>query len=617
MVVRGLLRKMNKAGLSENVGEDAVKITTKGLTEAPALAQDVTQYQRRQSELVEAFTLFVNARFPDRVELIDEAPARQLASYFERHAAPLLNEGLRGRKAATQGGSPGVDYLVASFVTHLAATDQTRFGYVVEAAKGAMLASVLLLDTSGLKESLSDLTLVLDTPVLMDALGFHGEIAERATGQLLALARAQSAQLVTFDHTVSELDGVLEHVAQAIRKGGRSRSTSAGFLHFTDIGASPADIALLQRKLPELLGGAEVTIVSRPDGYYEYGLDEGKLETLIQSRVNYFQDAARVNDVISLSSTHRLRKGKRDKTLEGCRAVLVSTNISLVRGAVEFDEGSRGFPLAIATDALASILWVRSPAAAPDVPREILLAAAFAGMQPNPNLWTRYLDEIERLEASQDLSADEAVILRTNRASRESLMDETLGDSDAVTPESPLAALRRVQAAATAPLEEQVRKLETRVAESSSAADSASEDWVIQVEARLGAEAALEDASAKIRELEMANRDRDHAEEARMRNIRARAVAVAHRRRTVVAWAVRIVGIAMLVWATVVFFTLPEPEGRSGVILMGSVGLVSLLLPLLPPLSRILDRFETRVSAREERRRLLDAGHIPPADTPR
>ena len=80
-----------------------------------------------------------------------------------------------------------------------------------------MLSAVLLLDTAGLKDSLSDLTLVLDTPVLMDALGFHGDLPQVATEQLISLALDQSAKVVTFDHSVGELDGVLSTSARRLR----------------------------------------------------------------------------------------------------------------------------------------------------------------------------------------------------------------------------------------------------------------------------------------------------------------------------------------------------------------------------------------------------------------
>ncbi|TFD17551.1 hypothetical protein E3T26_01930 [Cryobacterium sp. TMT1-21] len=608
LVVKNLLRLMYKRGLTENIGPSAVALTAIGMESAPALQQQVAQYNQRQAELVSTFMAFTKERYPDKLRLVSSAAAALLADYFARHAAPLLNVALRGRRDGNAP-QPGIDFLVASFVTHLAANDQTRFGYVVEAAKGAMLSAVLLLDTSGLNESLSSLTLVIDTPVLMDSLGFHGGIQQMAATQLISLALNQSAKVVTFDHSVNELDGILEHIAQALRKGNRSRSTSTGYLHFVDQGASPVDVVLLQQKLPELLAEARIEIVSRPDGYYEFGLDEDKLEELIQSKVNYFQDSARANDVKSLSATHRLRKGKRDRSLERCKAVLVTSNANLVLGAIGFEDGQLGFPLAITTDAVASVLWVRSPSALPDAPRERLLAAAYAGMQPSPATWTKYLDEIDILETQKTVSADEAIILRTSRVSRESLMEETLGQSDAVSAESPMVALERIKKEATAPFEEQVRDLRARASQADTTANTASADWIEQVEAR-------ERAESELKKLRLSEADSTaeltavrSGEATKVENIRKRARIVARRSRLLLVWAVRLVGILISVWAIAVFLALPDPADSTGIVIVGVAGLTSVLMAFIPPLQRPLDVMEHTLAILGARRRLVNLGY--------
>ena len=70
MVVGRLVRRTNREGLTEPVGTDAISITTRGLEEAPTIATEVTQYRRRQSELVKVFEEFVDARFPEHRSML-------------------------------------------------------------------------------------------------------------------------------------------------------------------------------------------------------------------------------------------------------------------------------------------------------------------------------------------------------------------------------------------------------------------------------------------------------------------------------------------------------------------------------------------------------------------
>lgn len=611
LVLRTLLRKMKKQGLTENVGDSAVSITPRGLEEAPALEQEVTEFRRRQSELVDKFRAFVQDRYPEHASLLADDSAAQLAQYFEDHAAPLLNEGLRGRRQ-TDGSQSGIDFLIAAFVTELSANDQARFAYIVEAAKGAMLAAVLLLDTSGLEKSLIGLTLVLDTPVLMDALGFHGEPPEAATQQLLAMAKAQSAKVVTFDNIARELEGIVENIKNSLRRVGGSRSTTPGYLHFADIGASAADLEIIQATLIDRLNALGIEVVNRPDDYALYGLDEAGLEDLIQDKVKYLKDPARVNDVTSLSATHRLRRGRAGRTLEHSAAVLVSSNKNLVWAASQFHDSRGAYPLAVMNDTLATLLWVRSPAVAPDAPRDILLASAYAGMQPDPVVWNRYLDEIEQLEQAQSVSADEAIILRVSTTSRQALMSETLGDSAAVGPETPLAALERVKGEATAPLEERVRELERRAEEAGASAESASADWVSHVEARKAAEKKLSEESAIRHDLEakLAQSEREAAstDQRRREAIRRRAEEVGRRARHWFTRGPRILFILLIVGAGVWFLTLEDPADRTGVVVVGVAGFVGLLVAVLPPLGALHERWEAAIVDKVEKKRLFDAG---------
>ncbi|MBT2547219.1 hypothetical protein [Arthrobacter sp. ISL-65] len=606
LVVGKLIRRTNRAGLTTAIGQDAVAITDEGLKSAPAISEEVKLYERKQQELVEHFRTFVENSYPNHVDFLLEDLGQALAEYFDRQAVPLLNEGLRGRARSTDDGH-GLDFLVSAFVSRLAQSDQARFAYVVEAAKGAMLASVLVLDTSGLSESLSQLSLVLDTPVMMDALGFHGPIPEAAAAQVLTLARNQGAKLVTFEHSVGEVQGILESIEASLRRGS-SRSTAAGYLHFAETGKTPVDLAVHRGQVSSKLKDLGVKVIARPDNYYDHGLDEGQLEDLIQKKVRYWQDATRVNDVMSLSSVHRLRHGTRDKSLERCRAVLVSSNTSLVAAAVQFERARAGFPLAITIEALASILWVRTPAAASDVPKQVLLAAAYAGMQPSVSLWSRYLDEVEKLEKSDAVTTDEAIILRSSPVSRETIMEETLGDPDAITAESPKEVLSRIKSEATAPLIDQLSELSQRNNEISQVADHASADWLTQVKAREEAENQVRDLEENKTALEARIQSIKDEDESRRNRILENAQLKAKIRRRRIALTVRLVAVLIVLGALVYFLTLSAPEGKTGATIVGVAGFLSIIGSFLPKDFNLLDRWERRHADRIAKRLLANAG---------
>lgn len=610
LVVPRLLRRTNRQGLTEPVGNGAIRLTARAAGELPDLNAEVAQYRSRQTELVTQLAMYIESSFPEHLDLTTRDLGAHLAEFFDKNAVPLLGASLNASQPVPDG-AVGLDYVVASFVSHLYSTDQARFAYVVEAAKGAMLASVLELDTSNMSDSLARLTLVLDSPVLMDALGYHGPVPEAAMRHVLQMATSQGAALAVFRHSVSELDGILEAIEHALRRGSASRSTSRGYLHFAETGASPVDLALLRERLEDSLAELGVSVLEQPGGYYEYGLDESKLEEMIQSRVRYLQDAARVNDVRSLSAVHRMRRGSQSRTVERCAAVLVSSNENLVRGAHDFNGGPT-FPLAVTAEAIASILWVRSPALADDVPRDVVLASAYAGMQPSPILWKKYVDEIEKLEKAGSVSPNDAVILRATSVGRDAFMAETLGDEAALDDALPLSVLERVQSSITKPLQLEVASLESQLADAEVQAQQTNDEKQREASARQAAEAEVEDHREAIDEMKGQILQIQADQQERASRIRERAARFAHRWVIGLTWSVRVLVLLASAWIIWVI-------SSSGEYLLGSlswmlavIGVLGFAVTFLPQVTGVSSKWETSWAKRRTRTKLLEAGY--PAD---
>ncbi|BBE24577.1 hypothetical protein MN0502_34600 (plasmid) [Arthrobacter sp. MN05-02] len=259
-------------------------------------------------------------------------------------------------------------------------------------------------------------------------------------------------------------------------------------------------------------------------------------------------------------------------------------------------------------EALASILWVRSPAAASDVPRQVLLASAYAGMQPSLHLWSRYLEEVEKLENSSAVTADEAIILRSSSVSRETLMDETLGDPEALTAESPKEVLNRIKSEATAPLESQVEILTQRTSEISQVADHASEDWLVQVKAREKAEKQVLELENEKTSLETSVQTLKNLDQARRTSIANHAQELAKKQRKRIAFVGRIVCIAVVLAALGYFLSLPDPAGKTGATIVGACAFLSIVISFLPKNMNVLNRLEEHRSGRLKRDLLRNAG---------
>jgi hypothetical protein len=457
-----LLRRGTKKGLIR-AHEGRYSLTEDSLARCKPLNEDIARFQRQQREFNAKYVAFVAERVPEHALVAAADPGEQISAFIRKHTVPLLSQAVRGDGANRPDWSSleGAEYLVALFIRHLVDHDNVAFGYLVEAVKGAILAAVLDFKAADLRQSLDRLTIMLDTPVILKALGDHGATQREAVRQTLTLARALKVKVACFDHTAKEIDGVLESVQETLKSRGRSQGFRREVdAYFLDIRASAADVEIERSRLHDNLRALGIRVTSRPDDYYKFGLDEDALETRLQEVVGYRSDITRRYDVMSLSAVHRQRRGGCPEQFERCGFVLVTDNTHLVWAAKGADE-RHYWPLAMTDADLSALLWVRSPATAEELPRQQLLATVYAGMQPNAHLWSKYLAEIERLQQDGKVNDDEALILRSRPEARRALMDITLGAPGEVDTDTVESVVDRVREALEAPLREQVRRIET------------------------------------------------------------------------------------------------------------------------------------------------------------
>ncbi len=292
---------------------------------------------------------------------------------------------------------------------------------------------------------------------------------------------------------------------------------------------SAADVAIERERVSSALRVAGVRVRAKPDDYAKYGLDEGQLETTLQEYVHYRNDGARRFDVDSISAVHRLREGRSPNKLEQCRYVLASGNSEIVRAAQRIQGEHHEWPLVMTETALAALLWVRSPTGIDDLPRTLLLATAYAGMQPDPRLWVKYIEEVANLEKRGHLNPEDAMILRSTAVARSALMEETLGDDQEITSDAPLVVLKRIKDELSKPLVDEVAsitELERLAREKADREVENNVDLASQVEAlvaRLGSAALHIEVTDKARDAKI----RASAERRAIISVRAYAAVIA------------------------------------------------------------------------------------------
>jgi hypothetical protein len=116
-----------------------------------------------------------------------------------------------------------------------------------------------------------------------------------------------------------------------------------------------------------------------------------------------------------------------------------------------------------------TLIWLKKPLRAPDLPRRRILADCLAALRPNEELWRRYVDEIERLRADEDFAEEDVVLLRDSLEAKVELMEVTLGEPQAFGEGTIAEVLRRAKANVQGEAAAEITELKTELEQTASA----------------------------------------------------------------------------------------------------------------------------------------------------
>ncbi|WP_146233354.1 hypothetical protein [Arthrobacter psychrolactophilus] len=450
----GVLTTLSKRAARQNYGrrENGLFIRDpKKIDTLPSLDLQKSDYLRKQSALVNELMAFTLDKFKT---IFTETEAEDaLLAHVEEYSTSILGSFVRGDQYPAKSDhteNPDIDYIVNSFISHVVKSLPESFAHLEAVVKGSMLAvSLYLPDASEIGRGFDRTTLYLDTPLIVRALGFEGTQAKSVIDDLLTLCRSTGAEISCFEHNVDEVKGILNRASRNLGglAGVRSQRRQTD-IHFESVGTTSSDILLLTQSLEDNIAKLDIRIAEKPVVSSSLTIDELELERQMDEEMGYSSRDALLNDLDSLTAIHRLRNGRSNAHLETCRAILVTSNGRLARIGQAFfvRGGDHQWPVAITDHHLTTLVWLKKPHAAPDLPRRQILADCFAALEPGKRLWERYLVEIDRLGIAGKASESDLMILRYSTEAERGLMERTLGNPANVNSESVTEILEKAKA---------------------------------------------------------------------------------------------------------------------------------------------------------------------------
>ena len=389
---------------------------------------------RRRRSLIDAL---VGAARQAHLELSRTAAEEALLAYIGRHSVPILDRLVRGvQRSDLVRVDEGLEYVVGNFIVGVLEAEPDLASYLEDVVKGSTLAAALYLAPSGVETRHFDRTvLFFDASLILKVLGHEGERIARTEREVVTLAKAARARTACFAHSVSEARGVLSRTADTLRSGRRPRAMRGVLAHYVATGATSSDLLEHASRIESDLERAGIEVRQRPEHQERWTVDEARLQAALDERVHYVYSSARDNDVDSLTAIHRLRRGQAVEQVERCRAILLTDNARLIDAAEDFfrNEEEAVVGPAILDHTMAVLLWLKQPQMAPDLPFERIVGDSYALLDPGPEVWRLYMEEIDRLSVDGEIDESRVFELRYGLEARRELMRRSGGEPKRVS----------------------------------------------------------------------------------------------------------------------------------------------------------------------------------------
>ena len=420
--VKTLLRRSVRKGVLERHGGRYFR--RQDQVEDEELPQRLRELENAQLGLASRLREFAAAR--GETLSSDDAALAALMNFIDaNHIGIVLGQATH---TGPVNGSDRLEQTVAAFVAMVDRERGVEYAALDGVVKGLIVQNALLLRDIPAKRHFDNLTVFLDTGVLLHALGYAGHTEQQVTVESLDVIRKAGARLSAFERTVDEVEGILRVYEERLGTSAGVKSLRPTMLtaNWLAVRASPADIrqeiALLRTKLTKM----GVRTRRFPEHVVEHTENEKALANRLRDPKANGSDDARVwHDVEAVAAVMTMRAGLRTRQFQKTKFLFVSESSQTVSKVQEWyrEIDSASLEPMVHFRSIANAAWILRPAAAPEQPMHQLVAVCMTMLRPSEAIWSKFVARLGELVASGELDDDESIAVLASEFTWDRLAD--------------------------------------------------------------------------------------------------------------------------------------------------------------------------------------------------
>ena len=304
-------------------------------------------------------------------------------------------------------------HLVADFIVHLFSNDKVLWSDLERVVRGTILANYMTYaDRVSSKTSYKNISVYLDTPVVLGLLGFSGPMKQKMFVELVELLDSLSIGLLVFDITIKEIEGILYAWKMDLESRNYARFNPKTLELLRHNGIDAARIETLITLLESDLEKHNISISRGFNIAVRHHCDQTGLEAKIKHEYKgKYVDP--VHDATAVARVHNQRRSEKIKDFNSQFSLFVTTNMALSDITCNFfPENNGSIPFVVTDKWLTTAFWLKHPDTYKNLPTDLLVSTAYSTVYADDAFWSSFVGRLESLAKRNEISHEDFVLVR-------------------------------------------------------------------------------------------------------------------------------------------------------------------------------------------------------------
>jgi len=335
---------------------------------------------------------------------------------FIRANISIFAENIDGGIPKTKTKIKNKQYLMACFIKYIHEQKKSLIPDITKIVKGTLLANYLTFaDKTSQKTKFNNITIYLDTPIVIGLLGWDGPTRKKSLHEFLELIIDLNAKVKIFDVTAKEIKGIFSFWAETLQNKKYDKLHEMTRQLFNSREVTPEQINTESILLESNLNGMGIEIDTHFVLKNSFCCDESKLKKFL-SRVGFKKTA---HDITCVSRVFNSREGKSINSLSEKFSVFITPNKTIEDVTSRFfkNEIEKNSIQIVASEKwLATFLWLKHPDHFASLPFDMLLTDAYTALNSDDVFWNSFLKRFKYLKTKGNITDDDFNLVRWNNS---------------------------------------------------------------------------------------------------------------------------------------------------------------------------------------------------------